>query len=154
MLQRTSVPWPWGGISLACLFVFRSLAVAAMVEGTWFRHDALLECRVFGKDDCILAALLGKGSMVMVFMVMLMLNLQRRVSMHCGLMLGGVYRDIVGLGLFLSHGVDNGRLNSPFLTVRGDRVLLNTLRNPPRYAVLSLCTAAKICDKPKKCTKK
>jgi hypothetical protein len=113
MLQRTPVPWPWGGIGLACLFVFRSLAVAAMIKGAWFRNNALFEGRVFGKDHFILAALLGKGSVVMMFMVMLVLSLKCRILMQCGLMLSRVYRDIVGLGLFLGHGVDNGKLKSP-----------------------------------------
>lgn len=97
-----------------------------MIERARFGHDTLLERRVFGKDHFILAALLGKGSVVMVFMVMLVLSLQCRISM-----LSRVYRNIVGLGLFLSHDVDNGRLNSPFVMLRGDRVLLNVLGFPP-----------------------
>jgi hypothetical protein len=127
MLQRASVKWPWSGMSLACFFVFGSLAVAAMIEGAWLRHDTFFERRVFGKNHFILAAFLGKGSVVMVFMVMLVLSLKCWVSM-----LSRVYRDIVGLGLLLSHGVGNGRLKSPFLMLRGDRVLLNVLGNPPR----------------------
>jgi hypothetical protein len=47
-------------------------------------------------------------------------------------MVGRVCRDIVGLGLFLGHGVDNGRLNSLFLILCGDRVLLNILWDLPR----------------------
>lgn len=82
LLQRASVPESWSGIGLACFFVFRALALAAVIEGRWFGHDTLLERRVFGKDYFILAAMLCKGSVVMVFMVMLVLRLHRRVSMR------------------------------------------------------------------------
>jgi hypothetical protein len=87
------------------------MASAAMIEGRRFRYDTFLERRVFGKDYFILTALLCKGSVVMMLMVMLVLRLQRRISMK---MLGRVYRDIVGLGRFFGHGVLEWRLNSPF----------------------------------------
>lgn len=87
------------------------MALAAMIEGRWFRHDTLLERRVFGIDYFILTALLCKGGMVMMLMVMLVLRLQRRILMK---MLGRAYRDIVGLGRFVGHDVLEWRLNSPF----------------------------------------
>lgn len=110
LLQRTFVQWSWSWIGLACLFVFLALAVAltAVIEGRWFRNDALLECSVFGKDYFVLAALLREGCVVVVLMVMLVLSLQRRVPRWCALMLSHIHRDIVDLGLFLGHGVGYG----------------------------------------------
>lgn len=97
VLEHPAVPRPLSRVTVRGLdvLVVVALALGGMIQRRRIRDIALLERGVFGVDDVVVAVVLGKGRVVKVGMLVLVLGLERWVNLGLGHDLGLVFLFVV-----------------------------------------------------------